>query len=278
MSNLNRLVSTLVFEHLNDEERVYLSGVFERCSGFPNLQQLWKLVDEPWHALNCDPSQLDDRVSAFYNHPVWLLNGLFTEQDAQSIAQRQVFTHWVTEQRPSRVADYGGGFGSLARMIGSALPETEVHIVEPHAHPAAIARASDSPNVRYVQNLSGEYDLLIATDVFEHVPDPVGLAISTASSLRIGGKYIIANCFRPVVACHLPQHFHFLNSWVDIMKAAGLAPEHKLGYGHLYVRNEFLDERAARRLEQVSKQIYPYSLMVPFASHKIGRVLFNIFS
>jgi len=88
------------------------------------------------------------------------------------------------------------------------MPAVQVEVVEPHPHPAAVALAEETPNVRYVSELTGEYDLLIATDVYEHVPDPISLAFSTASHLSIGGRYLIANCFSPVIACHLPQLFH----------------------------------------------------------------------
>ena len=74
---------------------------------------------------------------------------------------------------PVLVADYGGGFGVLALLLGAALPKAQVELVEPHPHAAAIALAAYTPNVRYVLELTGSYDLLIATDVFEHVPIPL---------------------------------------------------------------------------------------------------------
>ncbi|MEA1048976.1 class I SAM-dependent methyltransferase [Lamprobacter modestohalophilus] len=123
-------------------------------------------------------------------HPVWLLNGLFIEQHAQSLDNRRRFTDWVAAQSPRRVADYGGGFGGLARMIGAACPSAEVEVIEPHPHPLAIERARRSPNVHYRPALDGEYDILIATDVFEHVPDPLGLAAETAAALKPGGHYL----------------------------------------------------------------------------------------
>lgn len=191
MVEFERLVAPLVREHLGEAELSYLLSVFERYQGYPSLQQLWQLMDEQWHAYGCDPLQMDERVTEFYNHPVWLLNGLFIEQDAQSLAHRQAFTDWVTKQSPARIADFGGGFGGLARFIGAALPQASVEVVDPHPHPAAIALAAHTPNVRFVPELSGPYDLLIATDVFEHVPDPIALAASTAGSLHIGGHYLI---------------------------------------------------------------------------------------
>ena len=82
-------------------------------------------------------------------------------------------------------------------------------MIEPHPHPLAIERARRSLNVRYRAALNGEYDILIATDVFEHVPDSLGLAVETAAALKPDGHYLIANCFYPAALCHLPSTFQF---------------------------------------------------------------------
>ena len=104
-------------------------------------------MDDPWYELGCDPFNPDHRFSSFYNHPVWLLNGLFVDQDKESIEHRQRFSDWAVTHEPIRVADYGGGFGTLARILGSALPSAQIEVVEPHPHPGAIALASQTPNV-----------------------------------------------------------------------------------------------------------------------------------
>jgi hypothetical protein len=199
MIDLEKFVQKSVLQHLTIKEQGYLSEIFIRFNGYPTLEQLLQLMDEAWLSLGCDPLNMDERVKAFYGHPVWMLNGLFIEQHEQSLKNRQAFTKWVTNSKPSRVADFGGGFGGLARLVGESLPDTEVEVVDPFPHPAAIAWADKTPNVRFVPELSGEYDMLIATDVFEHVPDPIDLASKTASHLRIGGTYLIANCFQPVI-------------------------------------------------------------------------------
>ena len=55
MSELEHFLPPLVLAHLGNEESSYLSEVFVRCGGYPNLQQLWQLMDEPWQELGCDP-------------------------------------------------------------------------------------------------------------------------------------------------------------------------------------------------------------------------------
>jgi hypothetical protein len=278
MVELNRFVAPLLCEHLGEEECSYLLSVFERYQGYPSLQQLLHLMDEQWQNHGCHPLQMDERVSAFYRHPVWLLNGLFIEQDPQSLAHRQAFTAWVTQQAPARVADFGGGFGGLARSIGAALPYASVEVVEPHPHPAAIALAADTANVRFVPELTGEYDLLIATDVFEHVPDPIALVASTASQLRIGGHYLIANCFEPIIACHLPQLFHLSIGWDQVMQAMGLQPQEIVQYGRAYERTGPLHEQAARHWEILTRRLYPWVQSLPKGRLRAGRALMRLLS
>jgi SAM-dependent methyltransferase len=274
MIELSKYVPPLVLQHLSEGEKKYLVGVFNRFGGYPSLEQMWSLMDEPWIALGCDPLNMDERVTAFYQHPVWMLNGLFIEQHAQSLENRRVFTDWVVSQRPTRVADFGGGFGGLARFIGQALPATQVEVVDPH--PPAIALAAETPNVRFVPQLTGEYDILIATDVFEHVPDPIGLTAETAEHLRLGGQYLIANCFAPVILCHLPQLFHFNSSWDAVMLAMGLKPEAVIGYGRAYKRLGSFDVTAARQTGDCGRKVHRLVSWLPRGRARVGRLLMRL--
>jgi len=276
MSDLTQWVPPLVLQHLTAYEKDYLTKVFTRFSGYPDLDKMWQLMDESWVALKCDPLNMDERVTAFYQSPVWMLNGLFIEQHQPSLKNRQVFTNWVAAQQPVRVADFGGGFGGLARFIGEALPNTQVEVVDPHPHPAAIALAASTPNVRFVPKLTGEYDILIATDVFEHVPDPIALAAETADHLRVGGQYLIANCFAPVILCHLPQLFHFNTSWDAVMKKMGLEPGAIVGYGRAYRRQGKIDVPAARQVAECGRKVYQWISWLPRGRTRIGVFLMRI--
>ena len=281
MTEIAQYVPTLVTEHLTPSEQSYLLEVFKRFNGYPSLKQMWQLMDEQWVAHACNPHKMDARVTAFYRHPVWLLNGLFIEQDEQSLKNRHAFTDWVVSQCPMRVADFGGGFGGLARLVGQALPNSQVEVVDPHPHPAAIALAQSTPNVRFVSTLSGEYDLLIATDVFEHVPDPVGLASETASFLKVGGQYLIANCFAPVILCHLPQLFYLNVSWDQSLKVLGLTPGEKVQYGRVYRWCGGADPAsnidAARKVADRGRKIWPWVSRLPRGRTKAGQLLMNLF-
>lgn len=89
-------------------------------------------------------------------------------------------------------------------MLVAALPDPEVEVVEPHPHAEAITLAAAMPNVRYLPELTGHYDLLIVTDEFEHVPDPIGLPVSTSPICALAASILMAISFVPAIACHLP--------------------------------------------------------------------------
>lgn len=263
MTELTRYIPADDLALMTADEQSWLIEVFTRFDGYPTLEQLWALMDEPWQELRCDPDVMDARIGTYYAHPVWLLNGLFIEQHAQSLNNRRGFTEWVAARSPRRVADYGGGFGGLARMIGAVCPDARIEIIEPHPHPLAIERARRTSNVQYASSLDGQYDVLIATDVFEHVPDPLGLAAQTAARLRLGGQYLIANCFAPVIQCHLPRTFHFRHTWDRALQALGLEPADTVVYGRSFVRRGDLDLSAARAVEQRSRGLWSLMQYLP---------------
>lgn len=231
MTKLTHWISADELALINPQDQQWLAGIFERYTGYPDLDQLWLLMDEPWQELGCDPMVMDARIGAYYSHPVWLLNGLFIEQHLESLNNRAQLKDWIVKQAPRRVAEFGGGFGDLARMIGAELPSATIEIIESHPTPIGISRAEKTTNVRYRPGMARYYDVLVASDVFEHVHDPLQLLYETAQHLRVGGHYLTANCFFPVIRCHLPQTFHFRHSWDVALQAMGLKPAEKVSYG-----------------------------------------------
>lgn len=273
MTQLSRWIPNDEALLIEPEYQQWLISTFERFSGYPNLEQLWALMDEQWQILGCDPCVMDSRTSAYYTHPVWLLNGLFIEQHAESLDNRAQFKDWVVRQTPQRVAEFGGGFGGLARMIGTDLPIATIEIIEPHPTPIGVARAERTSNVSYRPEMVGDYDVLLATDVFEHLPDPLQVVFETVQHLRIGGRYLIANCFFPVIRCHLPQVFHFRYSWNAALDAMGLEPAETVGYGRAFVRRGSLNLEAARQVEQHSQWLWRVTRYLP---GRLARPLTNL--
>jgi len=273
MKNFSDLVPLIIQEHLLDEEVNYIKKVFDSFNGYPTLEELWELMDKEWIALGCNPNVLDERVQKFYNHPVWLLNGLFIEQHSQSIENRKLFTDWIQGKLPNRVADFGGGFGGLARLVGQALPKAKIDVIEPHPRKSAVAMVANTPNVRFEKELTGSYDLIIATDVFEHVMDPIELVYKTSAYLKDGGIYLIANCFEPVIKCHLPQHYHLRDTWELAMQGMGLIPQKKVSYATPFFKKGELSLSSARKIEKASLETWSYTRILPKRLSKILRNL-----
>ena len=132
---------------------------------------------------------------------------------------------------PIGIAYYVGGVDRLDSTFGAVLPDAQVKMVEHHPLPASIALAGTSTIVHCV----------LATDVFEHVSDPIGVAITTGAHLHVGGLYLMANWFAPVIQCHLPQLFHLLIGRDQAMRLMALCPQERGQYGRACERIGKLD-------------------------------------
>ena len=224
----------------------------------PSLQQIWAAMDFVWGCMDIDNRDPDlEKLSRFYSHPVWLLNGLFIEQHEESLRHREIFADWIQGVKPIRVVDFGGGFGTLARAIADRCPEVFVEVVEPYPRPEALRASSKYRNLAFKAKLDGEYSVVIATDVFEHVTDPVGLAYEVGSHVPVGGHFLMANHFAPSIKCHLPSAFHFNQSWDKVMERLGFEKEARVSYGTVYRRvSEATGIQAARKVENYSRLLH----------------------
>jgi 2-polyprenyl-3-methyl-5-hydroxy-6-metoxy-1,4-benzoquinol methylase len=219
---LNVWGTALRADALTDTEIHYLSSLPQQL---PPVQWVWAELDRVWRELRLDNRRplSGQPVGAFYAHPVWLMNGLFSAADPESQGHRAAIAKWVAERSPRRVADYGGGFGELARLISAATPDASVAIVEPFPSKAAQTRFHDHPEISFVAKLDARaYDVVIAQDVLEHVERPIGLAVQLARAVRVGGSIVFANNFFPVIACHIPRTFHLRRSFRYVMQMLGL--------------------------------------------------------
>ena len=228
------------------------------------LDQIWFLLDRAWVQCGCDSCSSDLlRLERFYSDPVWLLNGMFIEQDAVSIAHRLAITRAVAALAPRHVVDFGGGFGTLARMLANAMPQAEVAICEPFPPRHGIESCAPFANIVFVQELTSQcYDVLVCTDVLEHVPDPLSLLAAMVDSVRPGGHLLIANCFYPVIACHLPCTFHLRFSFDAFCSAMGLELIGSCEGSHatIYRRSQLLELnwQNLRAMEVRSRQLFPW--------------------
>jgi hypothetical protein len=267
-------------DQLSPVEKRTLNSFFQLLgTNEPTLDDIWLCMDFVWDAQGCDNENIDDhKLCQFYNHPVWLLNGLFIEQHDESLNYRNIFSDWVARQNPQRIADFGGGFGTLARIIAAKCPQVQVDVVEPHPHRYALELSKEYPNLVFKPELDGEYDLLLATDVFEHVTDPLLEIEGSSAHLKIGGQYLIANCFYPVIKCHLPCTFHFRYSWLYLLRRMNLEAGEQVAYGRVFKKTGFVTSSNVRMQERLSRVLYPVIKYLSVLFSHVRKLVFFLFN
>lgn len=237
------MINPSLYSLSSDEERV-IGNLLARVGHEPSLEQVWTLMDQAWIHHRCNNIQpTQQSLAAFYSDPVWLLNGMFIEQDELSMAHRQAIVSIVLSLAPESVVDFGGGFGTLAILLANALPESLISIFEPFPTACGLHNCRLSSNIRFVSSLQNQsYDVLVCTDVLEHVTQPINLLAAMVDSVRPGGHLLIANCFYPVIACHLPSTFHLRYSFDSFCQAMGLEVLGPCPGSHatIYRRNQVL--------------------------------------
>jgi len=233
----------------------------------PAQEDIWQLMDIVWDEIGCDNENCNrDKVAQFYNHPVWLLNGLFIEQDDVSRQHRQAISAWIVKKNLNRVLDYGGGFGTLARIIAGKDSTISIDIYEPYPSEFAISRNADYANIRFVNSLHKNYDCIVSIDVLEHVPDPLQVLAEMIESVKEDGYLIIANNFYPLIKCHLPATFHFryaFQTFASLMGLEYLGPC-KDSHAFIYHKKEvkLFRWRKIRIYERISQMMFPFIKMI----------------
>lgn len=204
--------------------------LYEYLNTFGNISKLPRKLllnelDNVWDKFGLDNTKsLQKQIMAvekFYSHPVWILNGLFSELDFESKRQRIAISECIKNLGASRVADYGGGSGVLAALI-SELSSASIDVIEPYPSSFFVRRVEKYQNVHFEKMLVGEYDVIVAQDVLEHLDYPLEVAVKIISSTRVGGHLIFANCFYPVMKCHLPSNFYLRHTFDLVMRFMGL--------------------------------------------------------
>ncbi len=224
--------------------------------------ELWQQMDQAWAELDLNEHKPDPAaLAAFYRHPVWARNGIFTETDPVSRGHRLAIVRWLAWRNPVRVLDYGGGFGTLARMYAAGAPRAAVEVYEPYPAPAALQRAAIYPNLRYVERLNGPYAAALALDVLEHLTDPLTALAELSAALAPGGVLVLANNFYPVIRCHLPGTFYLRYSFDWFAQSFGLericaVPGSPAGAYRL-LRRVPPDWPRLRRMERLARRMYP---------------------
>jgi len=253
---------------LTEAEETLIARLLEKAPhNPPGLEDLWHLMDLTWDELNCDPDRpRDPNVTAFYLHPIWVLNGLFAEQDESSMGSRRAIARWILSHRSGpgvkRVLDYGGGFGTLARLIAEQDDRIQTDIFEPHPSVPGINRCKDYPAVRFIERVMGPYDCVVTIDVLEHLPDPLAALAGMLGAVRREGYLLIANNFYPVIKCHLPSTFYLRYSFLIFAALMGAKYVGPCRGSHALVYKKVSDDpwrlkRAIRASQALAMTLFP---------------------
>lgn len=227
-----------------------------------DLEQMWYLIDLVWDKYKCDNKKLNwSEIEKFYSHPVWVLNGLFIESHQISMTHRHSISDWIVQKGFNNLIDYGGGFGTLAKLISIKNKNIDIYIYEPFPSQYTINKLKKFENIHFIDKLNSNYDCLVSIDVLEHLSDPLKTFSDMINIVKINGYLIIANAFYPMIKCHLPKNFHFRYTFNIFSKLLGLKVIGKLNGSHATI---FLKKKESipnwnilRTLEKISKIIFP---------------------
>lgn len=256
MNNLNIWGVSIANELLSQSEHDYLANLPNKL---PSVEWVWTEMDRVWKLQELNNTRVlnEQPIGDYYGHPVWLMNGIFTALDPVSASHRNAIAAYLKDNNAKSIADYGGGFGELALAIAKAIPDAEISIIEPYPSKVGLQRLVQAQQITVVSDFNADgYEVMIAQDVLEHVDDPIGLAFLIANATRKNGRIVFANCFYPVIQCHLPAAFHLRHTFVWVMKALGLR---YLGYvpgashAQIFERVGELNLAQARHAESISR-------------------------
>ena len=278
MNSLDLFLGTCNLETTSDQHIKYLRQISKDFGGLPSLTQIWMLMDQAWEYYRCDPSNIDEKFSQFYQDPIWLLNGLFVELNHESYDFRALLANYISSIAPSKVGDYGGGFGTLSRLLATSLPTSSIELIEPFPHPLAAELINTKfPNLSIISSPTSDYDLITAIDVLEHVHDPINLAIQLVELVNYEGYFITANCFHSVIKCHLEANNYLSVGWNHIMRSLGLTHVCDIGYANIFKKTSCsLDIDNAYKAAQRSKYLYRLLKYLPRGKTRVGDFVFKI--
>jgi len=268
-------------KNLTTLERKEVESLLKRQKeNLDDLEQMWYLMDLVWDDFKCDNENLEwDKIGGFYSHPIWILTGLFIEQHKVSMGHRHAISDWIVKKNFKNVVDYGGGFGTLSRLIAQKNENIDVNIYEPHPSEFGLKRAAEFDNINIIGKLGSNYDCLVSTDVLEHLPDPLKDFSEMIKTVNTGGYLVIANCFIPVIKCHLPQTFHLRYTFNYFAKMMGLEVVGILKGSHATIFKKKYDKKVDMSkiifYQNLSKLAFPFIEAFRTIFRPIKRLLFK---
>lgn len=207
--------------NLSDEEMIFLKALPIKK---PTVEWLWQEMNDIWYDKNLDNTEglSNQDIGSFYSHPIWLVNGVFTATDEESVNHRNAIKDYLVSTNAKKIADYSGGSGVLADIVTNSI-DINVDIIEPYPFEFFTLKHQLNKQISYLKELrDNDYDAIIAQDVLEHVENPVEIAYMISKHVKEGGYVIFANCFYPYIECHLPKTFFLRYTFTMVMQAMGL--------------------------------------------------------
>ena len=270
MSILRLAYKNIGFDFLSEIEIKKIETLLKRSRHIPpTLEDVWSFMDYVWDEIGCNNIRPDSqKLTEFYNHPVWLINGFFIEEHKISLQHRSIVSTWIKDHSPEikRMLDFGGGFGTLARMVGDNCPSIAIDILEPSPSDYAKSKSKKLLNIKFINTLEHTkeslYDCIVAFDVMEHLIDSLGTLKKLIKLTNVGGYLIFANNFYPVIKCHLPSNFHFRYSFSFFTHILGLKHVAKCSNTHANIYQKIRTVRCndvlLKKIEVVSRTFFPF--------------------
>lgn len=207
-------------------------------------------LDRVWKEMKLDNSKDFSKINLndYYGHPVWILNGIFSEVDKKSKQHRVSLANHIqkkfSKKKKIKIADYGGGSGVLAKIISenTELANLEcVDIIEPWPFEFFSKKLSKYKKISYKKKFQKKYDVIILQSVLEHVLDPIADTIKCINYLSKEGIIIFGNDFYPMVKCHVPSSFYLRHTFNLILTLSGMKYEGEIphcNYCHVFKNNK----------------------------------------
>jgi 2-polyprenyl-6-hydroxyphenyl methylase/3-demethylubiquinone-9 3-methyltransferase len=240
----------------------------------PTVKDVWKLLDTVWDDFNLNNKKYKKKgLDDFYSHPIWLVNGFFTEIDPESQKHRESIANFLKNMKEPKILDYGGGFGALAKKIAEQNHSSQIYIYDPNASNFVFENIKDFKNIEVISKIKEEeFDVIINQDLLEHVEDPIQLTTEFNHYLKKEGILISHWNFSSCIKCHLPKHFHFKYTFKKIIPFLGFSKEIKNNnHGHYYKKINYttkINVIKAKILEKISKTIHPLLLNIVLPVYK----------
>jgi SAM-dependent methyltransferase len=206
-----------------------------------------------WTFSGCPTGSL---VAESRDQMVVAITPVLLSEDAYGRAKRQVFVSAaIRNARPRNVLDFGCGTGTqLTLPLAQEFPHVAFVGVDSDAKTIAWARRQQGlPNLAYEteEPANNHYDMIIASEVLEHVEEPDALLRHFRDRLADGGRLVVTipNGHGPFETVSLLEH---------VFTLAGVLPALR-GIKHLLLGKPKIDSQQALTLA-ISPHINFYSL------------------